>query len=135
MTLLLSRSTIDCAVDVDEALGVLEDGFRAAPAAHKPLRVRTGLPGPGTATCLMPGILPGFPAYTVKVNAKFPAASPALRGTLGEILNGDRPAREHSCQATVYAPIGLPWQDFALTWLVYRNTVATDRAPTIDLLS
>jgi ornithine cyclodeaminase len=29
---------------------------------------------------LLPGLIPGIPAYTVKVNAKFPAASPALRG-------------------------------------------------------
>lgn len=45
-------------------------------------RVRTDLPFPGTATALMPGLLPGIEAYTVKVNAKFPDARPALRGVL-----------------------------------------------------
>jgi ornithine cyclodeaminase len=30
----------------------------------------------------MPGVLPSVPAYTVKVNAKFPASTPALRGVV-----------------------------------------------------
>jgi ornithine cyclodeaminase/alanine dehydrogenase-like protein (mu-crystallin family) len=95
LTWLLSRSAIERALDVPGALAVLEDGFRrtAGPPPVgsseaggvpplQPLRVRTDLPGPGTATCLMPGLLPGVPAYTVKVNAKFPAARPALRGVV-----------------------------------------------------
>ncbi|MHB1873650.1 MAG: ornithine cyclodeaminase family protein [Streptosporangiaceae bacterium] len=318
MTLLLTRSVIERLLDVDEALRVLRDGFRAAPAAEgpqfepaafppSPLRVRTDLPGPGTATCLMPGLLPGVPAYTVKVNAKFPAASPALRGvvclhdlatgellaladsatvtawrtglsaalgtdllanpsactlgfvgagaqarvvaaglrrlrtwervvaadldparaaslgadladgpravaresdvvvlatwsrrplldapalrpghhltslgadepgkielsgdllrscrvvvddrtltaasgalgnaglpaaaaaaTLGEILRGERPGREGPGQCTVYAPIGLPWQDLALTWLLYQRAAGDGQTSTIDMLS
>lgn len=44
--------------------------------------MRTDLPFPGTATALLPGLLPGIAAYTVKVNAKFPAARPALRGVI-----------------------------------------------------
>lgn len=238
MTLLLTRSVIERLLDVDEALEVLRDGFRAAPAAGgprsgpavfppSPLRVRTDLPGPGTATCLMPGLLPGVPAYTVKVNAKFPAASPALRGvvclhdlatgellaladsatvtawrtglsaamdadalrpghhltslgadepgkielsgdllracrvvvddrvlagasgalgnagmpgaaaaaTLGEILRGERPGREDPDQCTVYAPIGLPWQDLALTWLLYQHAAGDAQTSAIDMLS
>jgi hypothetical protein len=55
--------------------------------------------------------------------------------TLGEILRGDRPANENTDQPTVYAPVGLPWQDLALTWLVYRAAVAAGRVPTIDLLN
>lgn len=61
----------------------LREGFRhaeAVPIAGQ--RVRTDLPFPGTATALIPGLLPGIPAYTVKVNAKFPAARPALRGVI-----------------------------------------------------
>jgi ornithine cyclodeaminase len=45
-------------------------------------RVRSALPGPGTATVLFPGVAPDVPAYTVKVHAKFPAQSPAIRGVL-----------------------------------------------------
>jgi ornithine cyclodeaminase/alanine dehydrogenase-like protein (mu-crystallin family) len=82
VTVLLTSSDITNLLDVDMALELLGQGFRAAPDAPAPLRVRTGLPGPGTATCLMPGLLPGVPAYTVKVNAKFPAAEPALRGVV-----------------------------------------------------
>jgi ornithine cyclodeaminase len=82
VTLLLSRSAVTDLLDIDQALELLADGFRAATSDPAPLRARTGLPGPGTATCLMAGLLPGIPAYTVKVNAKFPAAEPALRGVV-----------------------------------------------------
>jgi len=92
VTLLLTSSDITNVLDVDAALELLGRGFRAAldepapdgqaPDGPAPLRVRAGLPGPGTVTCLMPGLLPGVPAYTVKVNAKFPAAEPALRGVV-----------------------------------------------------
>jgi hypothetical protein len=80
VTLLLSRSVMTSALDVGTVLALLSEGFKAAPMELTPLRVRCDLPGPGTATCLMPGLLPGIPAYTVKVNAKFPDATPALRG-------------------------------------------------------
>lgn len=64
-------------------IDALREGFRhteAVPITGQ--RVRTDLPFPGTATALIPGLLPGIPAYTVKVNAKFPAARPALRGVI-----------------------------------------------------
>jgi ornithine cyclodeaminase len=35
-----------------------------------------------SAMLLAPGLLPGVPAYTVKMHAKFPAQSPAIRGLL-----------------------------------------------------
>lgn len=64
-------------------IDALRDGFRHAEAVSVVgQRVRTDLPFPGTATALIPGLLPGIPAYTVKVNAKFPAARPALRGVI-----------------------------------------------------
>ncbi|MER7251771.1 ornithine cyclodeaminase family protein [Kribbella sp. NPDC000426] len=79
MTLLLTRSDILASLNIPDVLDALRAGF-AHSAAVEPLRIRTDLPGPGTATALLPGLIPGIPAYTVKVNAKFPAASPALRG-------------------------------------------------------
>ncbi|WP_350279031.1 NAD(P)-binding domain-containing protein [Kribbella sp. HUAS MG21] len=81
MTVLLNRSTILRALDIPTVLDNLRAGFTQHPEIA-PQRVRTDLPGPGTATTLLPGLLPGIPAYTVKVNAKFPTATPALRGII-----------------------------------------------------
>ena len=44
----------------------------------------------------------------------------AAAGTLGQVLRGELPARVPGGQPTVYAPVGLPWQDLALTWAVYQ---------------
>ena len=82
MTLLLSRSDLDRVLDIGTCLAALRQGFLAVPPGIAAQRVRTDLPGPGTATALIPGLAEGVPAYTVKVNAKFPAAQPALRGVV-----------------------------------------------------
>ncbi|MFF0338273.1 ornithine cyclodeaminase family protein [Kribbella sp. NPDC004875] len=81
MTVLLTRSDILQSLQVPDVLECLRTGFLQA-AEVEPLRIRTDLPGPGTATALLPGLIPGIPAYTVKVNAKFPGATPALRGVV-----------------------------------------------------
>lgn len=83
MTLLLTRGDLETVLEPQACLAALREGF--AEAAAVPVagqRVRTDLPFPGTATALLPGLLPGIPAYTVKVNAKFPGARPALRGVV-----------------------------------------------------
>ncbi len=80
MALLLSRSDLEQVLDVRACLEVLRQGFTATPAAIVPQRIRTDLPGPGTATVLLPGLTADIPAYSVKVNAKFPRSRPALRG-------------------------------------------------------
>ncbi|WP_406162279.1 ornithine cyclodeaminase family protein [Streptomyces sp. NBC_00882] len=83
MTLLLTRGDLEAVLEPGACIDALREGFRhteAVPIAGQ--RVRTDLPFPGTATALIPGLLPGIPAYTVKVNAKFPAARPALRGVI-----------------------------------------------------
>lgn len=81
MTLLLNRGDLTGLLDVDECLAALRAGFEATASRIPPQRVRTDLPGAaGTATALIPGLIDGIPAYTVKVNAKFPGATPALRG-------------------------------------------------------
>lgn len=88
MTRILTRSDLRTLLDPAVCLAALRDGFRATPdpvAADRAVsgqRVRTDLPFPGTATALIPGLLPGVEAYTVKVNAKFPGARPALRGVI-----------------------------------------------------
>jgi ornithine cyclodeaminase/alanine dehydrogenase-like protein (mu-crystallin family) len=82
VTVLLTRSDVTELLDVEAAIALLTDGFRDNTGDIPGQRVRTDLPGPGTATCLIPGLVPWIPAYTVKVNAKFPAATPALRGVI-----------------------------------------------------
>lgn len=83
MTRILTRSDLHAVLDPLSCLSALGDGFRTAAGFPVPgQRVRTGLPFPGTATALIPGVLPGIEAYTVKVNAKFPDARPALRGVI-----------------------------------------------------
>ncbi|MET9663615.1 ornithine cyclodeaminase family protein, partial [Streptomyces sp. NPDC006510] len=83
MTRLLTRSDLLAVLDPESALKALSEGFRdAGSSTIAGQRVRTDLPFPGTATALIPGLLPGIDAYTVKVNAKFPGARPALRGVI-----------------------------------------------------
>jgi alanine dehydrogenase len=102
VTLILTGTDVAALLEIDETLRALRSGFLAAASARGPeesargpgasdrgpgasdrgLRVRTDLPAAGTATVLLPGLLPGIPAYTVKINAKFPGAVPALRGVV-----------------------------------------------------
>ncbi|QHC18593.1 ornithine cyclodeaminase family protein [Streptomyces sp. GF20] len=83
MTLLLTRNDLETLLDPADCLAALREAFRTAGASPVPgQRVVTGLPFPGTATALLPGLLPGVEAYTAKVNAKFPGARPALRGVV-----------------------------------------------------
>ncbi|MGW5162162.1 ornithine cyclodeaminase family protein [Nonomuraea wenchangensis] len=84
MTTILTRGDLLTLLDPGACLDALREGFAADPGttAVPGQRIRTDLPFPGTATALLPGLLPGVEAYTVKVNAKFPAASPALRGVI-----------------------------------------------------
>ncbi|MFF3503873.1 ornithine cyclodeaminase family protein [Streptomyces sp. NPDC003247] len=89
MTLVLTRGDLETVLDPEACLAALDAGFRRADGERTPgRRIRTDLPFPGTATALVPGLLPGIEAYTVKVNAKFPAARPALRGVI--CLHGGR---------------------------------------------
>ncbi|MFC7327336.1 hypothetical protein [Marinactinospora rubrisoli] len=59
----------------------------------------------------------------------------AVHATMGEILRGERPGRVRADEITVYAPVGLPWQDLALAWPVYRAAVAAGAGVEIDFLS
>ncbi len=54
--------------------------------------------------CLLPGLLPDVPAYTVKVNAKFPGATPALRGIvcLHSLADGELLALLDSASVTAW---------------------------------
>jgi ornithine cyclodeaminase len=71
-------------IDSETLIAALRQGFidYSAKKSARAQRVRSDLPGPGTATVLFPGIVPNAAAYTVKVHAKFPAETPAIRGVL-----------------------------------------------------
>jgi ornithine cyclodeaminase len=83
-TLLITRADAAELLDSTSLIPALKQGFIRHSSQHsvRPLRVRSDLPGPGTATVLFPGTLPDVPAYTVKVHAKFPDQIPAIRGVL-----------------------------------------------------
>jgi ornithine cyclodeaminase len=83
-TLLLTRSEVEGLLDPAAIVPALQRAFVAysVDPGVRARRVRSALPGPGTATVLFPGIAPGIPAYTVKVHAKFPDQQPAIRGVL-----------------------------------------------------
>jgi len=82
VTLILNAADVASLLDAPVLLDALRSGFLARGPSPTGQRVRADLPGPGTATALLPGLVDGIPAYTVKVNAKFPAARPALRGVV-----------------------------------------------------
>ncbi|MBH5128695.1 ornithine cyclodeaminase family protein [Streptomyces sp. HB-N217] len=83
MTRILTRTDLLELLNPADCIRVLREGFAASVQSSLPgRRVRTDLPFPGTATALLPGLLPGTDAYTVKVNAKFPGAVPSLRGVI-----------------------------------------------------
>lgn len=81
-TLLLSRSEVMQLLNPASALLELPSAFLAYSLLRNipAQRVRSPLPSSGSAMVLVPGLVPGIPAYTVKVHAKFPAQFPAIRG-------------------------------------------------------
>jgi alanine dehydrogenase len=82
VTILLTRTDLLRVLELDQALGVLRSGFTQAPLPGRRLTAPIHSPAAtrGTATTLISQPLPGIPAYTVKTNAKFAHATPALRG-------------------------------------------------------
>jgi ornithine cyclodeaminase len=58
----------------------------------------------------------------------------AVAATLGSVLAGRDPGREHSGQLTLYTPVGLPWHDLALAWPVFQAALARPRTE-LDFLA
>ncbi len=83
-TLILTHTDVVRLLEPVSLLEAVRKGFVASSGADvAPQRARSGLPHNGTsATVLFPGLLPAVPAYTVKVHAKFPGSSPAIRGLI-----------------------------------------------------
>lgn len=84
MTVLLGATELQRVVTPQDMLRALRQGFVAALGSRTaPQRVRQSLPtSAGSIAVLLPGLLPDIPAYTVKVNAKFPGSDPAISGVV-----------------------------------------------------
>lgn len=88
-TLLLTRSELQTLLSPAELLAALRQAFAAYSTCRTvdPMRIPVPLP-PGevpagaSGMLLAPGLVSGIPAYSVKVHAKFPGSSPAVRGIL-----------------------------------------------------
>jgi ornithine cyclodeaminase/alanine dehydrogenase-like protein (mu-crystallin family) len=87
-TLILNRAEIKTLVSPHEALEPMRDAFRlySTQRTVPTLRVPSPLPAPAPsdagAMILVPGVIAGIPAYTVKVHAKYPARHPAIQGVI-----------------------------------------------------
>lgn len=96
-TLVLTATETRALLDPRELLPRLREAYaqysiqRSVPARRFPVLLpQTEETGAG-GMVLAPGLVPGIPAYTVKVNAKFPAAVPAIKGAilLHDLETGD----------------------------------------------
>ena len=88
-TLILSRSEVAALLEPHIVLTALREAFIAYSTSRTidAMRIPLALPPPesGAASSgmlLAPGLVPGIPAYSVKVHAKFPGQDPAIRGVL-----------------------------------------------------
>jgi ornithine cyclodeaminase/alanine dehydrogenase-like protein (mu-crystallin family) len=86
MTILLSANDLERLLDPKELLGELRAAMiaYAAPEALPGLRAHSPIPSsaPHSVMMVFPGLVPGIPAYTVKMNAKRPTATPSVRGLI-----------------------------------------------------
>jgi ornithine cyclodeaminase/alanine dehydrogenase len=55
---------------------------------------------------------------------EFPGGMPAIYATIGEIVAGQKPARESDAERIVAIPIGMAVCDIALAHLIYRTALA-----------
>src|SRR5215471_11618708 len=87
-TLILDRAEIKALVSPREALEPMRNAFRlystqrTAPTLRVPSPLPAPAPSDASAMILVPGVVAGIPAYTVKVHAKYPAHDPAIQGVI-----------------------------------------------------
>lgn len=83
-TLLLNRSDVARNIEALTLLSDMREAFRTDALARTvaPQRARAPLHAEGSALVLFPGSLPGIPAYSVKVHARFPGQTPAIQGVV-----------------------------------------------------
>jgi ornithine cyclodeaminase/alanine dehydrogenase-like protein (mu-crystallin family) len=87
-TLILTRPQVKALLNPRDVLAALRDAFQAystereADARRIPLPLPRPAPQGASVMVLVPGLVPGIPAYTVKVHAKFPGSDPAIQGVV-----------------------------------------------------
>ncbi len=54
---------------------------------------------------------------------EIPSADELVAGELGQVLDGKVPGRVSPEQTTIYAPVGLPFQDLLAAWVAYRRAL------------
>ena len=82
---LLSASDVERLLDHGELLEQLRGAMRSyATSQVSARRAHSLIPGasPHSVMIVFPGLVPGIPAYTVKMNAKLPASTPSVRGLI-----------------------------------------------------
>ena len=84
--LLLNASDIEGYIDERELLEALRRALCAYATSQQARgrRAYSAIPGatPHSVMVVFPGLVPGIPAYTVKVNAKLPRSIPSVRGLI-----------------------------------------------------
>lgn len=84
--LLLSASRIRALIEPRVLMEDLRHAMRADASIAQPRGRRTHSPIPSKAPhsvmIVFPGLVPGIPAYTVKINAKLPESIPSVRGLI-----------------------------------------------------
>jgi ornithine cyclodeaminase len=84
----LTQSDVGALLDAGELMWRLREAFegyslrRSVAARRIPVPLPAPAPEGSAAMVLVPGFVEGVPAYTVKVHAKFPGQSPAIRGLI-----------------------------------------------------
>jgi len=83
-TLFIRQSECRALLNVETILPELKNAFVSYSTiqSKRALRVRSEINNKGSSTVLFPGMIPGIPAYSVKIHAKFPDQNPAIRGVL-----------------------------------------------------
>lgn len=85
-TVLFSASQVRSLIDPPRLLEELRRAMRAYVTTPQPKGRRTHSPIPATkphsVMIVFPGLVPGIPAYTVKINAKLPESLPSVRGLI-----------------------------------------------------
>lgn len=86
-TLILTRSEVEQALSPADLLDALRGAFAAYSTQRSIDAMRVPVPLPqqragASGMLLAPGLVPGIPAYSVKVHAKFPGGDPAIQGLL-----------------------------------------------------
>ncbi|MBT9368667.1 ornithine cyclodeaminase family protein [Rhizobium sp. CSW-27] len=109
MTLMLTRADMRALLDEQALLDALRQAFVAYSTRRSVEAMRIPVPLPvsdvpagASGMLLAPGLVPGIPAYSVKVHAKFPGRDPAIRGVLllNDLQTGDLLAMMESSYLT-----------------------------------